>query len=68
MKQKTAIERRKARILKVQRNLIRLKYSLMADEELDNVLPETEAQFDKMVAKGDLPLLSATLNDLLGKQ
>lgn len=68
MREKTPIERRRARILKVQRTLIRLKYSLMADEELDRTLPETLRAFDESVGGGHLPMLEATLTDVLSQQ
>jgi hypothetical protein len=34
---------------------VRLKYSLQADEELNDVLPAAEAAFNKAVLRGVLP-------------
>lgn len=44
----------RARILKVSRSLIRLKHSLRADEELNDVLPDRLMEFDKALQDGQL--------------
>lgn len=54
MNKKTPVEMERARIIKVQRALIRLKHSLAADEELNERLPETLAQFDAALQAGEL--------------
>lgn len=46
------IERKRAAALKIVRAAVRLKYSLLADEELDTVLQEVEDAFNKALAKG----------------
>ena len=47
------------------RTIIRLKHSLAADEEINAVLPDTLAEFDEALARGELKELRATLNDVL---
>lgn len=42
----------RSKVVKVQRTLIRLKHSLAADEEINEVLPDTLSEFDKAIAKG----------------
>lgn len=66
MHRKTPAELEKARIQKVARTLIRLKHSLAADEELNQVLPDTLADFDEALARGELKELKADLAILLG--
>lgn len=55
MIQRTEIEQARADLLKVARASIRLKYSLLADQEINDRLPELEAEFNRRVAKGQLP-------------
>lgn len=47
----------KARIAKAARTFIRLKHSLEADEEINDVLPDTLDEFDHALARGDLKAL-----------
>lgn len=54
MRKKSETEMERARVIKVQRALIRLKHSLAADEELNEVLPDTLSEFDKAIASGHL--------------
>lgn len=54
MIRKSPIEMERARILKVSRSLIRLKHSLRADEELNDVLPDRLLEFDKALQAGQL--------------
>lgn len=54
MKRKTQTELQRAKINKVTRTLIRLKHSLAADEELNEVLPGTLEEFDAKVARKEL--------------
>jgi hypothetical protein len=56
----------RTRITKAARTLIRLKHSLAADEELNEVLPDTLAKFDDALARGELRELKADLADALG--
>lgn len=44
------LERKK--LIKAVRATIRLKYSLMGDEELNTLLPRITAEFDKAIATG----------------
>lgn len=44
----------RTKTLKTARALIRLKHSLAADEELNNVLPDLLLQFDKQLQEGEL--------------
>lgn len=52
-KTKTNLEIQKAAILKAYRSAIRLKYSLVADEEIDRVLPEVEQRIDDAIQNGE---------------
>ena len=52
MRQKDKTEVQKTRALKSARTAIRLKHSLLADEEINEVLPEIEDAFDEAVALG----------------
>ena len=52
MKQKDTTELAKSRALKAARTAIRLKFSLLADEEINRVLPEVESAIDKAIAAG----------------
>lgn len=54
LRRKSEAEMERARVIKVQRTLIRLKHSLAADEELNEVLPDTLSEFDKAIAGGQL--------------
>lgn len=47
----------KAKILKTARFLIRLKHSLRADEELNDLLPDMASDFDKSLQQGELKKL-----------
>jgi hypothetical protein len=49
------IEREWADRAKTIRAAVRLKYSLLADDELRDLLPEERIKFDKLVQQGKLP-------------
>lgn len=66
MRKKTQAEMERAKIAKATRTLIRLKKSLEADEEINNILPETLGEFDAALERGELLELQAGLNDALG--
>ena len=53
MNQKTELEVQKAAILKAIRSTIRLKYSLLADKELNDKLPEVERMIDDALQSGN---------------
>jgi len=57
---------KRAKIAKTARTLIRLKHSLAADEELNDVLPATLEEFDEALARGESMALKAGLRDVLG--
>lgn len=54
MIKKTPIEMERHRMLKVTRALIRLKHSLAADVELNEVLPDRLTEFDIALQQGQL--------------
>lgn len=66
MRKKTPAELEKARVTKVARTIIRLKHSLAADIEINDVLPDTLAEFDDALARGELKQLKADLSIVLG--
>ena len=68
MRKKTPAEMRRAKIAKTARTLVRLKHSLAADEELNTMLPDTLAEFDEALARGELKELRASLDDVLGPE
>lgn len=54
MNKKSSIEMERARTIKITRALIRLKHSLAADEEINEVLPDRLVEFDKALQTGQL--------------
>lgn len=66
MRKKTKAEMEKAGITKAERTLIRLKHSLKADEEVNDILPGTLAEFDTALMSGELKKLSSNLVDEIG--
>lgn len=54
------------KVAKAARTLIRLKHSLAADEEINAVLPDTLAEFDEALARGDVKKLVSGLDDVIG--
>ena len=65
MKKKTPIEMKRYRAAKITRNLIRLKYSLAADEEINEVLSDRLSSFDEAILQGELKELQADLTEVL---
>ena len=55
MKQLDKVDRARADLKKIVRSIIRLKHSLAADEELNEVLPRAEIRFNAHILKGELP-------------
>lgn len=53
--EKTESEFRKAAMLKTLRSVVRLKYSLLADQEMNSLIPAAERAFDKALQHGVLP-------------
>ena len=52
---KDKVDQERANLLKIVRTAIRLRHSIAADNELNEVLPLAEARFNKYVQKGVLP-------------
>lgn len=52
---KTETQLRKAAMVKAARNAIRTRHSILADAELNEILPELERAFDQSVQQGVLP-------------
>lgn len=65
MRKKTDEEMARSKVTKTARTIIRLKHSLAADEEINAVLPDTLAEFDAAIARGELKEIAASLNDVL---
>lgn len=49
------IDQARANMLKTIRTAVRLKHSIAADEELNDVLPRAEAKFFKQIQAGEMP-------------
>ena len=64
MRKKSDVELRRAAIIKSLRSLIRLKHSLAADRELNEVLPEKLAEFDNAHLEGRVLALKADISEL----
>jgi len=60
------VDQERANALKTIRTAIRLKHSLAADNEINEVLPKFESEFNKAVLKGDLPEPLAIAKTILG--
>lgn len=54
MIKKSEIEMERARTIKITRSLIRLKHSLAADKEINDILPDRLIEFEKAVQDGEL--------------
>lgn len=65
MRKKTPAEMEEARIIKVTRYLIRLKHSLAADEEINELLPDRLEEFSKSLQKGELKQLPFSIDEVL---
>ena len=52
---KDEVDQARAETLKIIRSAIRLKHSINADRELNEVLPKAQAKFDASVMRGVLP-------------
>ena len=63
MQHKDDIELRRAALLKAARSAIRLKHSLAADAELNEVLPELESRFMQYVQRGEVPEVALLLRE-----
>lgn len=65
MRRKSKAELERAKIAKVARTLIRLKHSLAADEEINDVLPDRLEEFDQGVLGGEVKRLKTDIGGLL---
>lgn len=65
MAYKSTIEMEQYRVTKITRALIRLKHSLAADIEINDVLPATLLEFEKGLQNGELKTVSAELLESL---
>ena len=63
MTPKDDIALRRAAMLKAARSAVRLRHSLAADAELNEVLPELERKFDASVKNGTLPDVARMLRE-----
>lgn len=63
MTPKDDIELRKRALFKAARSAVRLRHSLEADAELNDLLPRLERAFDKRVARGNLPDVAVMLRE-----
>ena len=61
MAHKDEIAMRKTALLKAARSMVRLRHSLEADVELNDVLPSIERDFDAQVQTGVLPEIAALI-------
>lgn len=61
MNKKTDIEMERDRILKTYRTLLRLKHSLNADKEINDLLPDRLNEFDRAIQAGELKALPVSL-------
>lgn len=52
---KDKVDLQRASMLKIIRTAVRLKHSIAADEELNEVLPKAEAKFNAAVLRGEIP-------------
>lgn len=66
MRKKTEVEMERWKIMKSYRTLIRLKHSLNADVELNDVLPDRLSEFDTALQNGELKTITDGLkNEIL---
>lgn len=63
MNHKDDIELRRSALLKAARSAVRLRHSLAADEELNEVLPNLERRFNDAIQRGVLLDVGETLRE-----
>ena len=64
MYKKSPAEMERSKIAKATRTLLRLKYSLMADEAINDILPDRLMDFDNALQQGKLLELTNALEDI----
>ena len=67
MQKKSLVEMERQKVSKITRTLVRLKYSLRADEEINQLLPDTLKEFNSALQSGELKQLHASMDDILGE-
>jgi hypothetical protein len=65
MIRKSQAELERFKITKTIRTLVRLKHSLAADEEINELLPDTLEEFDKALQAGKLMQIEAGIDEVL---
>ena len=63
MDQKDDIALRRAALMKAARSAIRLRHSLAADAELNEVIPQLERDFNAAIQRGYVPEVAVMLRD-----
>lgn len=63
MIQKDDIELRHAALIKAAKSAVRLRYSIAADAELNEVLPALDRAFTAAIQRGELPEVAALLSE-----
>ncbi len=63
MRQKSEIEMERALLAKRLRAVIRLSFSVKADREVNRVVPKALREFDRRVAKGELPSVAEIVGE-----
>lgn len=63
MNQKDDIDLRRSAMLKAARSAVRLRHSLAADAELNEVLPALERDFNQRIQRGELPDVARMLRE-----
>lgn len=63
MRRKSEAEMMRSKVVKITRTMLRLKHSLAADEEINQVLPDRIDEFDAALARGELLELKPSLED-----
>lgn len=63
MTPKDDIELRKRALFKAARSAVRLRHSLEADAELNDLIPALERIFDSAVSRGTLPEVAVMLRE-----
>jgi len=67
MRKRSEAEMERAKIIKAGRTLIRLKHSLAADKEINDLLPDVVSEFNTALANGELKQLTTGLSDAIGE-
>jgi len=67
LRKKSPEEMKRAKVAKATRSLIRLKHSLAADEEINDVLPDRLEELDRATALGTDKALDRLAIDLTGE-